>query len=557
MRFHVISGALLILTALGAIVVAADSGGADLLKAAKSGDESARIEAIDLLGFEGSDVEGSVPLLIELLGDKSPAVRAHAAHALGQIGPDARAAMRPLVRAAVTRDMMVRREVIKAIRKIRPHSPIALRLLARAMGSDDPAVRAQAMGAMTRAGKLAVPMLIRALGDEKTDYWASLVLAEIGPDAAEAVPALMKVVKDDDEPEDRREAILALGAIGPASAPAVAVLIDVIDKRVETLVGPAVFAIGQIGPKAEGAQLTLEKLAKDPDTPKKYAGIVTASTTWALAKINPDDKELAAKALSLLAGQLKSDNPEVRQFAVHALIDLNLDPEVARPVIDKVLEDASPEALNHVISAFVSLRGAGVPDLIGVLEDEKLSAVRPRVAAILGRMGTEAKSAIPVLTKVVADKNPVARREALFALAQMGPDAKEAVPAAIKALDDENEDIRYAACFVLGRVGPDAIDAKAKLVKNLGANNEMLAMISAWALARIDPKCADTSTKSVPMLIKAADHHNLKIQLEAIETLGCLGPLAKSALPALKKLAEDDDKLVSEEAAKAIKAIEQ
>jgi len=221
--------------------------------------------------------------------------------------------------------------------------------------------------------------------------------------------------------------------------------------------------------------------------------------------------------------------------------------------------------VNHVVSAFISTRNAAIPELIDILEDEKISVVRPRVAAVLGKMGPEAKDAIPALIKVVADKNPLARREALFALAGIGA-GKEAVPAAIKALDDvividetldeKSYEIPYSACFLLGEIGPDAIDAKERLVKNLDSDNEMLATISAWALSHIDPTCKETCPKCVPLLTKALDHHDLKIQLEAIGSLGRLGPEAKDALPTLKKLAEDDNPLVCEEAAKAIEAID-
>ncbi len=117
-------------------------------------------------------------------------------------------------------DVKVQREAIRAWSRIHPGPGVSVPVLGKVLKDADPAVRAGALHLLAEAGKPAVPALIEALKHEKAGYWACLVLAEIGPDAADAVPALTDVLTTDTRPEVQREAALALGSIGPAAAKA-------------------------------------------------------------------------------------------------------------------------------------------------------------------------------------------------------------------------------------------------------------------------------------------------------------------------------------------------
>lgn len=83
-------------------------------------------------------------------------------------------------------------------------------------------VAAMALG---RIGKPAVPSLIQALRHRDTEVrrQAALVLARIGPEAADAVPELTEAL-DDPHETVRKAAGRALGQIGSAAAPAVPAL---------------------------------------------------------------------------------------------------------------------------------------------------------------------------------------------------------------------------------------------------------------------------------------------------------------------------------------------
>lgn len=529
----------------GVLVRAADT--AELIQAISSGELAARVQAIDHLAQLGPKAAEAVPKLTELLADEAPAVRSHAARALGMIGEAAQPAVPKLVKLVADRNQLVRREAVMALGKIKPGPKIGVPLMARLLRDADPAVRVRAMSALADQGKAAVPFLTKALEDEDTCYWACLVLADIGPDAAEAVPALAKCIAHE-KPEVAREAVLALGKIGPAAKEAVPALAEALDSKQPGVALAAAFALGAIGPDAKPAAGKLERMAKSEEDLAETVG------TWALARISPDDKKLRSKAVALLAEHLKAEKKAVREAAARALAELHPAPGEFAPYIQKALAGQSEETIARALDALAALGPAAVPGLVQGLAVKDSQAA---IAYILGQIGPEAKEAVPALTGVLASDNPRARREAAMALGKIGAASKPAVPALVKLLADADEKVQAGALFALGHIGPDAIEAKAELTKLLHGDDEFLKLGAAWALAHVDPACKETSPKSVPLLIKAMEDPKPLVRLEAARALKCLGPAAKDAAAALKKAArEDKEEYVREMAAEALKAVE-
>ncbi len=333
---------------------------------------------------------------------------------------------------------------------------------------------------------------------------------------------------------------------------AVPALIGVLDsdENEDLLDGPAVYALGAIGPKAKPAQDKIRKLADDKGAPAFRRTV----SLWALARMNPGDQELVREVVPRLVEGLTAPEPRLRAAAARALIDLDADPEIVEPVIQKAMEGADPDALNDMLDALASLGEKAVPRLIKALEREE---VRPKAAAIIARIGPAAKAAVPALIKALADKNPETCSEVLFALAAIGPDAAEAVPAISQVLGAPETNVCYSACYALGKIGPASEPAKAELMKNLDGDDHFLCMASAWALCQIDPKSPETAAKSVPVLIEALEAPDAMTRGHAAESLELLGPLAGDAAAALKKLQDDPDEEVRAAAAKALEAIGQ
>ena len=60
--------------------------------------------------------------------------------------------------------------------------------------------------------------------------------------------------------------------------------------------------------------------------------------------------------------------------------------------------------------------------------------VRQTAAGALGKIGPEAKAAVPDLSKALKDEDKYVRQTAVRALGDIGPEARDAVPALIEAL---------------------------------------------------------------------------------------------------------------------------
>jgi HEAT repeat protein len=528
-----------------AAAVAAETTVPQLVASLKSNDEAARATAADQLAAAGAKAQSAVPALTEALHDVSPVVRVHAAHALGQMGEAAKPAVLELMKLVGDRDPAVRRQASAALRQLRPGPKVTVPLFAKLMADADPGVRTRAMNALAEAGEEAVPFLIAALKNEKSAYWACLVLRDLGPQSKAAVPALAKLVTDQ-HVEVRREAILALAAIGPAAAPASANIVPALDDTLTC--AAAVYALGCIGNVSDEAEAKIRKHAlDDPDK------IVRVASIWATAKLHFDSKQYLRRATQALAKMLKDPEPRVRAAAANALAVLNPGPDITLPVMEEVLRDADEKVVAAALDAIAGLGAPAVPKLVVAL---KYPRARARVAYILGQMGAAAAPAVDALAGLIDDKDPRTQEEALMALAKIGPAAKGAVPALSKALQQRDAAGCYGIVYALGSIGPAAVAAQPALLKVLGSDDDSIALIGAWALVRIEAGNPECLAKCVPVLIRGLSSAAVPYRLAAAETLAALGPLAKPAVPALKQALKDEDQTVSTAAAAALRAIQ-
>jgi HEAT repeat protein len=533
-----------------AAALAAEPPAEDWLQGLRAPEESARLRAIDTLGNRGAKTPGAVAALAQQLGDPSAKVRVHAAEALGQIGAAAKEAGPAIGALLSDPNLHVRRAAIRAIGKIRLEPKVSIPLLMKTVDDSDPAVRLGALDALAELGKEAVPPLVEALGHEKTAYWACLALGELGADAAPAVAELQRLLRDDRRAEVRREAALVLGSIGSRSAPAVPLLAHALGEKDVGLQMAAVFALGRIGPKAKAAEQSLRKMLGTGTPP-----LLRTFAVWALARIRPEDKQLSQRAVAVLTESMRNKDPSVRATAVRGLVDMRAASETLVPAMSRIVEEGPAELRDDALSVLQSVGEPAVPALVNAM---KFPEVRPRAAAILGRIGPQAKAAVPALVDLTKSDDPTARRQALLALAAMGPAAHAAAPAAIGALRDTDMNVRYSACYALGKMGAAAMDGRAALQRELDSRDPYISLAAAWALARIDPDCSQTPPKALPMLVKALDDSDPMVRLEAASSMRCLGPQARPAAAALRKVAkEDPSELVRDMAAEALKALEE
>jgi HEAT repeat protein len=132
----------------------------------------------------------SVHLLVPALHNEDETVRDVAAELVGRLGPVAADSLPALLKAMHDQDPLVRQEAMKAVGKVSPDSDQAVRALVQILQQEG------------------------SVSDCKT---ATSVLAEMGPRARSAVPALVAGLRDN-RPDARASAAKALKVIDPEAA---------------------------------------------------------------------------------------------------------------------------------------------------------------------------------------------------------------------------------------------------------------------------------------------------------------------------------------------------
>lgn len=167
----------------------------------KDKEDKVRLKAAFSLRQLGPEAKAAVPTLIGILKDKNVDVRREAAFALQRIGSAVKPAIPALIDALQDSDAYVRFWSITALAEFGTDARAALPALKKILKEADPLLHVDAANALWRLGekKEAVTALIDALknANEKWDATAgaAFVLAEIGPDAKAAVPALLKALE--------------------------------------------------------------------------------------------------------------------------------------------------------------------------------------------------------------------------------------------------------------------------------------------------------------------------------------------------------------------------
>lgn len=541
-----------------------------------------RWHAARAVGLIGEDAINEIPVLIKLLSDDDPVVAAQAASAIGMIREDdgrtgdeldeaAKShygdATKALVEKIVHPDARVRRVSIRALAKLAPPSEMIVPLVAKQLADEDPSVVMPALHTMADAGPAAVPFLIESLGEPKSRYWASVVLTEIGPEAGDAVPALLQIAESTEaEPEERMQAILALAAIGDAAATAGGSLAALVGGEEGPVQFAAVYACGVLR-TAEAAD-ALESIAAS-DVP-----FLSGIATWGLARIHSDDAERTTAAYVKLMSGMRDGNPAVRQASVTGLSDLedSLTDDQRTQLASGLamgIQDPSLGVREAAAAALVRLGSDAVPALVALLEkggeEQRLGL---ELLATIGPPAAEGFTAI--LDTFLGSDDRYVRADAAFALgalvrtddsAENSIDAAEAEKAIgplveIMTAADTPDEVRYTTVYALGKFGPAASAAAEGLRALAESDDVLLATVAAWAGLKIEPENKELYGQAIPLLEKALRSERELARLEAAVTLGEIGAAAATSVPLLELVSEDDpSRSVRSAAAEAIKKI--
>ncbi len=519
-----------------------------LVKSLADEEPRVRWHAARALGLIGRKAAPAIPDLVIMLEDEDAVAVTQAAAAIGHIRgddsgseiPDAdaetyAAAIDPLVATLVHPDPRVRRAAVRALRVLSTSPEELARAVRRQLADADPVAVLPAMHTLADLEEDAVPFLVEALGDPKSRYWAEVVLAEIGEEAAAAVVPLAKVATDG-EIEERVQAILALARIGEPATVAAPQIMAALESPDASLHYVAAYALGQL--RIASADEALEKAAASDDP------FLATLASWARARIHPDDAALRAQAVERLETGLTADSPAVRRAAVEGLSGLadaltEADRKELAVTLTGMITDPVPGVGLAAGGALIRL-GEDAVDALG--EALSVAGLRSDAMEILAELGPAARPALDEMVSGLADTDPLYRADSAMAIAAIGPQAKGAVSALEKLLGDESAEsaARYTAAYALGRIGPDAVAAEPLLRKLAEADNELMATVAIWAVLKIKPDDAALFETAVPKLRHALKHEQDLVRLEAAVALGEIGPRAETALPMLELLAEED-----------------
>jgi HEAT repeat protein/S1-C subfamily serine protease len=159
------------------------------------------------------------------------------------------------------------------------------------------------------------------------------------------------------------------------------------------------------------------------------------------------------------------------------------------------------------------------------------------------------KGDLAMLCKACKDANEPTevRLLAVKCLGRLGSEARTALPVLLGLLKEQDDGLRAAAMASVVTIGADTRDVAA-LSDALGNPNVEIRRLSMQALAKLGPQ----AKAAVPGLTASLKDADKATKLEALKALAAVGPAAKEAVPALTEALKDTDSEVGVAAARAL-----
>ncbi len=189
------------------------------------------------------------------------------------------------------------------------------------------------------------------------------------------------------------------------------------------------------------------------------------------------------------------------------------------PAVFKLLGDDDLRIRQRVLDGIEYLEADALP-AIPVLESALRDAVRSiREAAvrILGELPVDnMKGTAASVGKLLLDPDPDVRRSAATTLGRLGPDARAAVPSLKEALNTGDVETVEKTCPVISRLDPkDARPLVPRLIKLLSHDDDRCLIAAARTLGRIGPE----ASAAIPALRKLLGHENAAVRVAASDAI--------------------------------------
>ena len=398
---------------------------------------------------------------------------------------------------------------------------------------------AETLGRIGRGAEAAIPALVRVLKDQDVSVRANMAhaLMEIEtPEAIkDAVPALIQLLQGPDEDVDYLKDWLVLGPF-PSADLEFDFLTDIGgEQNLNPKAGQQVKAQdGQVltwrSYRSKEAMVNLLEAIGKFENVTVYAYCEIANEELKKHGYIGSDDGVAV----WINGQLVHKNNVARRVQLDQdLFEINTKKDSNRCLVkitqgvgdwgfalrfsdNRVLRENAAKALGQIGSE------AAISALTQALQDESRD-VRLRITRALARI--RLVDAVPALIRALQDQDVGVRRSVAYALGQIGSGAKDAVardavPALIRALQDQDVGVRRSAADALGQIGSGAKDAVPALIRALQDQDGDVRSNTAWALGDIGSGAKD----AVPDLIQALlQDEDKSVRVAVVWTLGQIG----------------------------------
>lgn len=307
-------------------------------------DPRTRQYAAQALGALGADAKDAIPLLLSLLKDKVGSVRLAVAESLDNIGYDrhyvSRQPVKPPVLPNYPPQIAPPRIPLNEFARL-----VLTPELQEALNDKNELVAGQILEILefiAPVSKEAVSALVSAIKNEKYSvrYGAIYKVRWIQPPAIEAIPTLIKYLKDTDK-SIRRESMFTLASLGCKDKELASLLVAALDDKYH--LSSVCIALSQIG---------LEGKAAIPGL------IQRLHYYWHSYEISSALASMAPDSIPPLIKSLKHKNTKTRVGAAKALGEIGASAKLAIPALreaikdsDSDVRDSAKEALNQIIEA--------------------------------------------------------------------------------------------------------------------------------------------------------------------------------------------------------------
>ncbi len=265
---------------------------------------------------------------------------------------------------------------------------------------------------------------------------------------------------------------------------------------------------------------------------------------------------------------LKSEDPFTRCKTMASIkITLELDQRIIAEVINS-LTDSHEKVQAAARTTLIKMKGFVVPRLVKILneanafvsyEDEsQRNALKMNVVGVLTEIGDV--NAVPALIKSLQGYDDL-KKASISCLGVFGPRAAAAVPALGKLIEGNGTPSEvYDLLRALIKIGPASVPELIRLIENRPWPGEYgegkmnypgMGKDLVVALGMIGAK----AKSAVPILIPLLENEHDEIRQATVQALGEIGGSAKDSIPALKQALDDKNPDIRIAAAEALKKI--